>query len=370
MSLLNPILTRVTDASGRPVPYARVTIYNAGTTDLVEVFSDSAMTMARTNPVICGGPEAPGVIPGIYVSDALFLDVVYADSIGAVLYVAQDIAAASPGREIVESIAGAGHLYTLADAGRIIRRTHTGGMVDILSAAAAMGNGAVFTIRNDSAFDLFLGVTGGGTIDGNVLLTLRSGSQVTVVSTGTEYTKKPQPIAFGYHLQSLPAGFWEARPTNPGVYQIKTLATNNIAIRRWQLSDSVEQGMSGRFTTPVAWDGGPFLAAVRWQSDTLAGSIARFAVRARALGNAEDINQPYGAAATIDDATNGPGASGDGCEMITDWVAVTSAAVGTNNGGKTLALEVSRPVLAGFPHPIFITDVVLRFNLNKENDNL
>lgn len=370
MSLLNPILTRITDESGRPVPYALLYVYLAGTSTPVEVFADAELTTPRTNPVVCGGAEAPGVVPAVYVNDADRLRLVYQDADGVTLYDADDVEAAAAARTIIEDVDGATYLYTAADVGRITRRSHTAGMVDTLSAAAAMGNGAAFTVINDSEYGLVLAVTGGGTIDGELTVPLRAGSQVTVISDGTEYTKRPQSLGFGYHSQSLPAGFWEARPTNPAVYGVLALPTNNLAIRRWEFDDATEQGICGRFTTPVAWDGGPFLAAVRWQSDILAGSQVRFAIRARAIGNAEDIDQAYGAAATVDDASNGPGTSLAGCEMLTDWVEVTPAAVGSNNGGKTLLLEVTRPVFGTLPHPIYVSDVVLRFNLNKENDNL
>lgn len=368
MTIFNPYPVRITDKTGRPIAYALAYFYAAGTTTMVEVFSDAALSIPRTNPVLSGGAENPGLLPEIFVNDANALRVVYADADGVTIYDADDIEPSAPARTPIDDVSGAARAYAIPDIGRIIRRDHSGAMADTLPAAASAGNGAYLTIWNVSDFSLTLSVSGGGTIDGAASLVLRAGQRVTVVSDGVEWSALVQAVGFGGHMQSLPAAFFEARPTNPATYNLKALAGSNKTIREWVFSNVTEQGVCGRFTVPVSWDGLPIEAQVKWNSSAGLGSTVRFGIRGRVLGNAEDIDQAYGALATIDDASNGA-ASGEGCEMQSDWLTFTPASLGGTNGGKTLELELVRPLFGTLAGDIAVTDVVLRLNVNKGNDN-
>lgn len=60
-----PPRIRITDFQGMPVPGARVTFYDAGTTDLKAIFQDPGLTAPHTNPVVA---DAGGLLPVIYLT--------------------------------------------------------------------------------------------------------------------------------------------------------------------------------------------------------------------------------------------------------------------------------------------------------------
>jgi hypothetical protein len=60
-----PPRIRITNFQGMPVPGALVTFYDAGTTDLKEIYKDPGMTTPHTNPVVA---DAGGLLPVIYLT--------------------------------------------------------------------------------------------------------------------------------------------------------------------------------------------------------------------------------------------------------------------------------------------------------------
>jgi hypothetical protein len=74
MAILTEGRILVTDASDTPINGGKVRIYNTGTTTLTSVFSDAALSVPLTNPVVA---NSSGFTPVIFAAEATSVDVTY-----------------------------------------------------------------------------------------------------------------------------------------------------------------------------------------------------------------------------------------------------------------------------------------------------
>jgi hypothetical protein len=74
MAILTEGRILVTDASDTPISGGKVRIYNTGTTTLTSVFSDAALSVPLTNPVVA---NSSGFTPVIFAAEATSVDVTY-----------------------------------------------------------------------------------------------------------------------------------------------------------------------------------------------------------------------------------------------------------------------------------------------------
>jgi hypothetical protein len=74
MAILTEGRILVTDASDTPISGGKVRIYDTGTTNLTSVFSDEALSVPLTNPVVA---NSSGFTPVIFAAEATSVDVTY-----------------------------------------------------------------------------------------------------------------------------------------------------------------------------------------------------------------------------------------------------------------------------------------------------
>jgi hypothetical protein len=74
MAILTEGRILVTDASDTPINGGKVRIYDTGTTNLTSVFSDEALSVPLTNPVVA---NSSGFTPVIFAAEATSVDVTY-----------------------------------------------------------------------------------------------------------------------------------------------------------------------------------------------------------------------------------------------------------------------------------------------------
>jgi hypothetical protein len=74
MAILTEGRILVTDASDTPINGGKVRIYDTGTTNLTSVFSDAALSVPLTNPVVA---NSSGFTPVIFAAEATSVDVTY-----------------------------------------------------------------------------------------------------------------------------------------------------------------------------------------------------------------------------------------------------------------------------------------------------
>lgn len=80
MAILTEGRLLITDASNVPLSGGKARIYNTGTTTLTSVFSDAALSVPLTNPVVA---NSSGFTPVIYAAEATSVDVTYLTSADA-----------------------------------------------------------------------------------------------------------------------------------------------------------------------------------------------------------------------------------------------------------------------------------------------
>jgi hypothetical protein len=79
---IQAILPRALDANGDPAPGAKAWFYNTGTTTAQTVYSDTALSVAHTQPVVA---DSNGVFPQVFGFGSAALKVVLADAAGVTL---------------------------------------------------------------------------------------------------------------------------------------------------------------------------------------------------------------------------------------------------------------------------------------------
>ena len=153
----------VPDSNGDPVSGAKINVYDAGTTDAQTVYSDSALTTALPNPIICdaaGMPTTNGTtLAEVYVGTAAY-KLVITDSADVTLYTFDNIQGALDTSGFSGGGSGtysrpvtsksADYSVVSGDQGDRIQANPTGGTFTItFPSAVTVGDGFAFSVRHD-----------------------------------------------------------------------------------------------------------------------------------------------------------------------------------------------------------------------------
>ena len=196
-NLLLPLsLDRLVDADGVPLGGGKVFVYDAGTTNLRNVFADNTLTVAAANPIIAdaGGYIEPRYIgTGDYklvITDADDVTIKTADNLtGALATAAFENDEATPITPVITK--SANYTVQTGDKGKVINADATGANITItLLSAASAGDNFRLTIKHiGSANEVTVATSGGDTLDGasSFLLDAQNES-ITCVSDGANWT--------------------------------------------------------------------------------------------------------------------------------------------------------------------------------------
>jgi hypothetical protein len=146
MGLLYDGRILVTDASNVPVSGGKVRVYDAGTTNLSSVFSDAALSVPLTNPVVA---NSAGITPQIFAADGLLADVQYLTSADASIanrgY--EDVSFLGSGTgDLTRTVTGSGRFTITGSAGAVLFQVgdpspdNTGGTLTIEGWAGTQGD--------------------------------------------------------------------------------------------------------------------------------------------------------------------------------------------------------------------------------------
>lgn len=184
-------------SSGTPVNGGRVEIFDAGTNNQKDVFTDAALTVPAANPIVA---NSAGVVPVRYIGTGAY-KAVYQDSLGGNLadYTTEDnvpgaldtsgflTGTVSPSRA-TRSITTTTTL-TDTDDGLHVNADPSGGDFTVtLRSAVTMGDGGDVLIKNSGTSGaVTVDTTGGQTIDGEPRRTLYVGDAAVFRSDGSNY---------------------------------------------------------------------------------------------------------------------------------------------------------------------------------------
>jgi len=146
MGLLYDGRILITDASNVPVNGGKVRVYDAGTTNLSSVFSDAALSVPLTNPVVA---NSAGITPQIFAADGLLVDIQYLTSADAEIanrgYQDVSFLGSSTG-DLSRTVTGDGRFTITGSAGAVLFRVgdpspdNTGGTLTIEGWAGTQGD--------------------------------------------------------------------------------------------------------------------------------------------------------------------------------------------------------------------------------------
>lgn len=196
-NLLLPLsLDRLVDANGAPLGGGKVFVYEAGTTNLRNVFSDNALTVAAANPIVAdaGGYIEPRYIgTGDYrlvITDASDVTIKTADNLtGALATAAFENDEATPVTPVI--VKSANYTVQTGDKGKVIHADATGASLTItlLSAATAGDNFRITIKHTGNANEVTVGTSGGDTLDGTPSFLLDAQNEtITCVSGGANWS--------------------------------------------------------------------------------------------------------------------------------------------------------------------------------------
>lgn len=135
----------VIDANGVPIPGAQLFFYASGTSTPINTYSDGALTVPNTNPVVA---NAAGVFPSIFMSP-VYYKVVLTDSLGDQIWTADPVFSSGSGQSAPRnqrSITSAANLpITATDS---ILNIGITAPLSITAPLASTRSGAALTFKN------------------------------------------------------------------------------------------------------------------------------------------------------------------------------------------------------------------------------
>lgn len=197
-----PIVQLGNDSFSGPASGWKLNFYDTGTLVRKDTFSDTALTIANTNPVIA---DSAGRFGNIFLEAGLYR-IVLTDEVDVQKWDADPVdgSAGVGGQVLVKT---ANYTVTLADLTKVIAVDATAGAITItLLAAATAGNGAELTVKKTDSSANAVTVDGNGaeTIDGvaTQVLGLHQ-SSITLRCDGTNWLVAPrtQEIIGAFALQ-------------------------------------------------------------------------------------------------------------------------------------------------------------------------
>ena len=235
---------RVTDTNGDPISGAKLYFYDAGTTDDRTVYTESTLTTAHAQPVVC---DSGGLAPAIYVPEGLYRvkgftaeDVTISgldrDNISGPIDTSALTTTEAKPITAVSSVTSTTTL-TASAAGTVVNCNPGGGSFTVTLPAASVGNGKRITLRNIGETGTVTLSGGASTIDGASTFVLdRQRQTVTVISDGSDWhvdngVKVIKPVTLT--LTDAASISWDMRDGNDAAVEItadRTLAAPDNAL--------------------------------------------------------------------------------------------------------------------------------------------
>lgn len=142
-----------------------------------------------------------------------------------------------------------------------------------LTAAATLGNGFAFFLRNTGTGIITIDPNAAETIDGAATLALGPGQSAIVDCDGTNWVTIGL-TSVGRHTIYIPAHACYARTTNGAAAGTAELAANKNMLKSFDFDTAVEEFIQAGFGTPAGWDGGTAAWKVRWTATGGSGGVA------------------------------------------------------------------------------------------------
>ena len=152
------------DANGDPISGAKLEFFESGTTTPLDTFSDDALTVANTNPVIA---DSAGRFGDIFLQQADY-KVTLSDADDNVIWTSDPVRADSPKSSDVREVLTTTVLDTSDDGKLVTADATSGAFIITLPAAATAGNGYEVTVQKvDSSTNIVtVDANGAETING------------------------------------------------------------------------------------------------------------------------------------------------------------------------------------------------------------
>lgn len=179
--LLDPIL----DGNGDPYSGALIDIFEAGTTTPISFYTDAALTIAASNPLVC---DSAGLPPVVYAAPDEY-KIVFKTAGGSTLRTVDDYTVTDPDPITASTRTAenktADFTVVSADRGTLFRCDATAGTVNITAGSATLGNGFWTTVKNvGTTGSVVINAVGAELIDGGSSFTVNPGVSVDIVSYG------------------------------------------------------------------------------------------------------------------------------------------------------------------------------------------
>ena len=168
-----------------------------------------------------------------------------------------------------------------------------------LTAAATLGNGFPFFIRNDGTGIITLDPNGAETIDGATTLALGPGQSALVVCDGANW-KTIGLSSVGRHTIYMPAHALIARTTNGPADGKAELTNNKNMVKSFDFDTATEEFVQFEFGSPAGWDAGVIRFKVRWTATGGAGGVA-WGFQAVATSDDDAMDVAFGTEVVVTD---------------------------------------------------------------------
>jgi hypothetical protein len=213
---------RITTAAGVPVSGGKLRIYNANTTTLSTIYSDAALSVPLTNPVVA---DSGGWCAQVFIGDGAY-DLATLTAADVVIKTYEDVPSVGSGTSGLDFTLPSGHRFVLTDnVSEVLMQVgdpspdNVGGSMTIEGRAGTQGDTLTLDFA-DVAATGDVAVAGGLTVGGQVVQS--------VLSTGTQTAAANFniPIPTGYH--SLTVELYDIVPTNASDIRV-TASIDNAA---------------------------------------------------------------------------------------------------------------------------------------------
>lgn len=192
------------DANGDPISGAKLEFFESGTSTPLDTFSDDALTVANTNPVIA---DSAGRFGDIFLQQSDY-KVTLSDASDNVIWTTDPVRSDAPKSSVVREVTTTTVLDSSDDGKLIVADATAGGFVITLEAVADAGNGSEVTIMkiDSSANAVTVDANGAETINGSSDFTLsESFASIALRTDGTAwYIESATPSV---DSTPLPAGY-------------------------------------------------------------------------------------------------------------------------------------------------------------------
>ena len=309
----------LTDASNTPQNGAKLRIYDAGTTNLTSVFSDAALSVPLTNPVVA---SSSGILPQVFAAEGTVVDLQWLTS--------ADVSIPGRSYEDVTFVGG--------DSGVFSRTLPSDSRVKITGSAGAVLVQAGSPSPDDVGGELVLEGWEGTQMD---TLTIDAAA---VTFTGTS------GLGAGKHAIWVPASAMTTRTTNGAASGLSETTTNKVMYRTFDFDPSTIEYVQFSIRMPKSWNEGTVTFVPEWShGSTTVNFGVSWGLQAVSLSNDDALDTAFGTAqysidtgGTTDDLYAGPESSAitiGGTPAAEDFVVFQVLRNATDGTNDTLAVD-------------------------------